>query len=223
MRESPTAPIPLASKPDGSLPDVESFAGSLRKKLWITRGARYNASRRLQSKHNLSISTISYLSAYVLVLAALPFLGVFDFNALQRGALNVATFALSLFILTLSLLEASRNYQGRATSLHNCANEISELYDELELALASGNALTAARLREISARYHEIIRRFQDNHEPVDNLLFRVEHPADFGIVRFESVRIRLLAWISLKIPYYLLKFVLPVAILVVLLLMKGG
>lgn len=51
--------------------DFDAFVTSLRKRIWITKGSRFNAARRLNNKYQFSLSSISILSVYGI---AIPFI-----------------------------------------------------------------------------------------------------------------------------------------------------
>ncbi len=158
------------------------FGQELAKKMWVTKGARYNTYRRCKTKSLWSILSIAILSIYVIGLRLAPYFLVF--NVKYLNILAFTTLLASLFILVLSLLEASKNYQLRAERLYNCANEITNVYNDL-LQLApynEENGHTPEQIQKISKRYASILRRYQENHDVIDFELFKAKNRADFQI-----------------------------------------
>ena len=193
---------------------VGSFVDNLDRKMWITKGARYNGSRRLLRKHNLSLSTIAFLSSYVLVGSVSQF--ILLLTPLQVTVINFATIAMAIFILTLSLLESSHNYQSKSRSLHDCANEISSLLETLGIyrVTLSEENLTQ-KVTEISKAYHDIIMRYGDNHEPIDNELFRAEHSKEFSSSYMFLTRKQLQLFFKNEFVYWLLIILLPIILII--------
>lgn len=138
----------------------------MEKNIWITKGARFNASRRLIRKHNASIMTISILSLYNIGIGIVPehFLSQFISDDWQ----SPLAVLLSVFILILSLLEVSHSYELKSDRLHRNAVAISEL-----------SSLEASEARK---KYDELIRECPENHSPVDDKKFRAEHPHEFNL-----------------------------------------
>lgn len=196
-----------------SQPDLNSFIDNLDRKMWITKGARYNGSRRLLRKHNLSLATIAFLSAYVLTASVSQF--TLPLTTQQLAVINFATIGMAIFILTLSLLESAHNYQSKSRSLHDCANEISSLLEKLNIAKVTlDDESLRGKVKEISKTYHDIIVRYGDNHEPIDNELFRAEHPKEFHSGQTFLLRKQVQLFLKNESVYWLLIILLPVSLI---------
>jgi hypothetical protein len=153
----------------------------LAKKIWVTKGARFNAHRRLTAKHHSFLAATAFMSVYVVFLQLIPIFLPADRVGVDEHILSLVTAFLAIAILVLSLLEHGRSYQLRAERLHKCGMELNDLYDELENRKNSG-AATPDVVDGISQRYHQALRSIPENHEPIDNLLFRAQHRSDFGM-----------------------------------------
>ena len=158
--------------------DLDKFASSLRQRIWITKGSRFNAARRLNNKYQFSLSSISILSVYGI---AIPFIQNTTNNPHCQKVNDIysaISVILSVFTLVISLLEGAKNYQIRAEKLHNNAVELSSLSRELEFLVVSksGEAEFIQEIGEISARYEKLIKQCPENHELEDYTLFMLQN-----------------------------------------------
>jgi VIT1/CCC1 family predicted Fe2+/Mn2+ transporter len=192
-----------------------NFMEELETKMWKTKGARYNAYRRLRNKHLWSARTISVLSIYAITVSLLQLFP--DIVAPEKQHIaTVAAVSFAIFILVLSILEQSENYLLRAEHLHRCANEISKLYDELHL-LVSGNReieKNELELRRISDAYHDTISRYDENHDWIDYLYFQAEHPHVFKLPPWRANLNKIYARMVAYGLYFALIVLLPIVAL---------
>ena len=153
--------------------DVD-FGKELSYQLWVTKGSRFHASRRLELKQRWSTYTIAALALYAITANLITVYGI-------AGQLNISTkiaFAssvMSIFILILSLLEGARQYNLKASHYHDCAREISKLYRRLrQLRTGPGGPLTPEILTDLTEQYEAILDRFE-NHEDIDYYLLQAK------------------------------------------------
>ncbi|WP_321531815.1 SLATT domain-containing protein [uncultured Desulfuromonas sp.] len=149
----------------------------LDKTMWITKHSRYNASDRLRRKHSISIYTISILSIYALVLTLLEKYG---FQVSNCNIYEFSSVLLALFILVLSLTEASKNYMVSSERLFVCGNNIRDLLDELK-KFNNGSETDVAGIEALSSRYSHVLKACGENHETIDYDLLRAQRPKDFN------------------------------------------
>jgi len=181
---------------DKSLPPA-SFGNDLLRKIWITKGSRLNAYRRLSANHRGSIHAISFLSAYLLI-ASLP--DALSFLGLQSSLSPYSSLifpSLSMLILVLSILEAGQDYQIKAEHLHTCSLQLHELHDRICLALRENNSkkLRVTTLETANHDYNLILKSFSENHEPTDFEYFQSQHSHDFNI-RWPKTMIFRMRWL---------------------------
>lgn len=160
----------------------EKLCDILSKKMWVTKGSRFNAYRRLKKKASLSTATISFLSVYAIVISMMPY---FKCTTAQNSNINnFFVFILSLIILIISLLEYSKDYSTRAERLYVCSNEITHLLNELNYYMSKSinDDELNEKSNEISNKYDLILKRCSENHDPVDYRLFQTDNPADYPI-----------------------------------------
>lgn len=156
--------------------ELKDYVEKLDGKIWRTKGARFNAYRRLKRKHYASLFAITFLSFYALVITIANGM---DYKIIQisENAFSAINISLSIFILILSTLEIAKNYQSDSENLHRCAIQLNKVYEQLELAKIK---YTENEIKEIASSYHNIIASYSQNHEPLDDILFKFEHPHIF-------------------------------------------
>ena len=153
---------------EGNTPEVNRFGQDLYRKIWVTRGARFNAHQRLSSKHNWSIAAVSFLSSYVIILTLIQYRPIFSLTIQQNDIISIAAIIIAIFIIVLTLLESSKSHEKKALEFHTCARDISPLYIRIQqiLSIPPGNQTDAVaeELREIAQKYEEILNRCPENH-----------------------------------------------------------
>jgi hypothetical protein len=145
--------------------------------MWITKHSRYNASDRLRRKHSLSIYTIAILSIYVLILTLFEKYG---FQVENCDLYEFSSVLLALFILVLSLTEASKNYMVSSERLFVCGNDIRDLLDELK-KYSKASEKDATSIESLSVKYSHILKGCGENHETIDFDLLRAQRPKYFN------------------------------------------
>jgi hypothetical protein len=181
----------------------KNFAEELNYKLWVTKGARFNASSRCKRLHQLSNNTAGYLSAYLIIISIVNIYEVPFFTKLPNNYLAFGITALSILILVFTQIEASKNFLIASEKYHLCALEISEIYDELRMLKSNNTVLTSAQLRPISEKYQILLKKYE-NHEHIDLLLFTTTKPKYFELSKFDCIWIRLSNWFHSSMKYHL-------------------
>jgi hypothetical protein len=149
------------------------YCDDLLQRMRITRGARYNAYRRLKKKHDLSKATIAFLSSYTLIINSLKFASFIHLKPYQYNYISFFTIVISVFILALSLLDSSKDYKTNADRLYISAIEIENLYNELKKSMATSMSQKSRErlFNAISSAYGRILHLYQVNHELIDYYL----------------------------------------------------
>jgi hypothetical protein len=186
----------------------------LAKRIWITKGARFAAHRRLAAMHAWSTAAIAILSAYLLIATIVISSSAVMLSEHQRDLLDLGVTGVALLVLVLSLLEGGRNYLVRAERLHDCAVELGAL--EQRVILAGHNPEPHQRLAAssvLSEEYHRLLTRCRENHDPLDNQCFRCDHAVVFPCSRWTLLKARgTLMWRS-RGPFALAIILPPVAL----------
>lgn len=161
------------------------YIQSLRRRMWITQGSRFNASRRLNSKYQYSIYSISILSIYGISIPILQSMTILNKCSQINNIYSVISIILSISILILSLLDSSQNYQVKAERLLNNATSIKRLIHELDYELANKDLKTLddiPQVRNIDDRYCLCLEKCVENHEIDDYYLFMIQNYNEFNI-----------------------------------------
>lgn len=154
----------------------KDFEVELNYKLWSTKGARFTASHRSETLHRLSGQTVGYLSAYLIIVGLVNIYHLpFWMFTLSDNQVNFASMAFSVLILLFSQLESSENFSLKSDRYHNCALDISELYDKLRYVKTYENNNPDKKdiLKKISVDYDKILKR-NENHKPIDYSKFQL-------------------------------------------------
>jgi len=147
---------------------TNSLLDELRTKIWKTKGARFNASRRLQARKVWGGYLVSAFSIYILAI------GIFSLTETHTSTiLNLSSIIGSLLILVFSLHEGSLNAEQKAERHHVCARELTALYDRVTLQIRLSDV---SKAQELTEEYARIIERSPENHDLIDYDLFRTEH-----------------------------------------------
>ncbi len=198
------------------------FGHELERRIWITRGSRFNAHQRLMCKQSWSVAAISLLSLYVIAFTLLQFFPALSLTSKQINVISFSAIVLSLFILVIRLLESSKSYQIKAMQFHKCASELSLLYDKIHQILDNADNNTSKLLTEISIEYATILDKCPENHDVVDFDDFKIQHRQEFKLGVIDRIWFPFIGWIKSYSPYLLLIIVPPVVIIILLFLLQG-
>ncbi len=186
----------------------KSFLEELNYKIWSTKGARFEADKRLTIIAKMSNISLSILSAY-LIIASL--ISVYNIHSdIKIELINYVVTALSIILLVLSQYENSQNYSLRAKDFHNCGLELSSLYNQLRLFKTLSPNSSEIEKKEfaikLSQDYQNILAKYE-NHLSIDYNNFKLAHQEYFKnvkqderfLIKFKSFRLRYF-WYSLII-----------------------
>ncbi len=90
-------------------------------KIWSTRGARFNASKRLLAKDNLSNRAIAFLTAYLIIFGLLSVYQISNRQLFNEKIIAFGSTTVSILLLTFSQMDAAQDYKMRAHMYHDCA------------------------------------------------------------------------------------------------------
>jgi hypothetical protein len=146
--------------------------------LWKTSGARFLAAARLSRRDRLATFSIALLSV---VAVAVGLLEPHVSTAAHRIGLSavVISVTMSVFILTISLMEGSAQSAVQANKLHESGTRIAEVRRELQDLLARSreeNAPNWAQYENLRRSYETLLRECPCNHQSIDFKRFEVNH-----------------------------------------------
>jgi hypothetical protein len=198
----------------------ENYVSAFRRKIWITKGTRFNAHHRIMCKHTYSSATLAFCSTYVLLVSILGYLPLNSLNAFKHDVLSFSAIGLSIFILALSLLEASKSYQINAKAFHECGRKLSNLYDRFEILTnieqpnLSQSEFTS-QFKEMSREYDAILDQCQENHSSIDLKIFRLQHQDEFKTTYISRMAIMSEYYVLTFFPYLALIVIPPILVTV--------
>lgn len=191
------------------------FGEELNYKLWITKGARFNASQRNYTLNKLSSRSIGYLSAYLIIIGVINVydISIFGYSFTDKE-IGFITTSISVLILLFSQLESSENFLLKAERYHLCSLEISELYNEHRLCKHKklNEEEEVKVLSRINTKYEELLKKY-DNHAPIDYEIFMCSKSEYFKVKGFRSLYIKLKYYFQVKFVYHCLIY-MPVLII---------
>jgi hypothetical protein len=151
----------------------------------VTKGSRFNASKRLEGRERRMALLIALASALVI---ALTFMSTaYRLPPVVVSDLNVVTMVASVLILAVSLIQYSNNDAVNAEQHHRCGLEINELRGQLQ---AMQEPVSEEDLGEFARRYAHILDKYSVNHDPVDYDRYRIDHLHMFKLSLFERLLI---------------------------------
>lgn len=149
---------------------LESEREKMVREMGVTKGCRFNASKRLQNAEKRRTITIAGASIFVIVLSLLPVM--FPVPELLNNFLTLLAVGFSIIILVASTLQASDSDAVKADQLHRCSLEINAIRYELRAA----EPLDESTLKSYGKRYQDILQRYTVNHDDVDFEKYKLEH-----------------------------------------------
>lgn len=148
------------------------------KKIWISKGCRFIAHRRLKARNHASQLVVSFFSVAVIA-ASVAILIVSPEQKKLSDLVTVLAINASVFILVLSNLEFAKNYSVDAERMLRGAQVLSKIHDELELSIKT-TFINQEELEKFVNRYNRVLLDFEANHEDIDYLYFQAIHPKHF-------------------------------------------
>lgn len=158
----------------------KSFLEELNYKIWSTKGARFEADKRLTIISKMSNISLSILSAYLIIAGLISVYNIH--SALNLDLINYVVTALSIILLVLSQHENSQNYNLRAKDFHNCGLELSVLYNKLRAFKTLENPTEEDKnsfAKKLAKEYQAILSKYE-NHIAIDYDNFKASHTEYF-------------------------------------------
>lgn len=178
---------------------ADDALSKLARRVWITKGARLNAYRRLELQQRWSTVAVGGLSIFLVGLSCYS-LARGQAAASAHPNLGWASVVASVLVLVFSLIEGEQNYRLKADRLHRCAMDLLNLELRLDVALEAADR-GAGAIAGWSTEYTNIITKCPENHLPADDSYFRATRGADFSAGWWSRIWWRLAWWARLA-PY---------------------
>ncbi len=185
-------------------------------KLWVTKGARFSAAKRLEEMDDASTKSLTLLSAYLIIIGLLPVFFPSWNERVPSRLLGIGTVGISILMLVYSMIESSRKYAVKAYRFHECALKIGRLYDALRQAKGIDSERTKdGELQRITKKYERTLECYE-NHQPIDFDVFQTQKPDYFKLSRFRIFKIKARSYYHTNFRYHAM-IVLPPLVLVFL------
>jgi len=181
--------------------DIERYKKSLDDKLWRTKGARFNAHRRLARKQSLVVFVTSASSIHLISLSIFQISGFFCLTELQSYLLSLTSIIVSIVILVYGLIEGGKNYGLLSEVHHRCGLDIDRLYKQIFLSD------TVYELKKLSREYDNLLEKHSTNHNEIDDLYFQSCHPKEFPCLNYPK-------WVHFRFNYKDFSFAFLVVII---------
>lgn len=198
----------------------KTFLEELNYKIWTTKGSRFNANKRLLLISKLSNLSNSILSVYLIAIGLLSVYNIYNGQSSNENLIAYSITCLSIILLVFGQIENAKDYGVKAKEYHNCGLELSKLYNELRIfkTLNSNNSIEEIKMftLKISDDYQRILER-HENHEPIDNDLFKSKSAKYFELKKWDVFKIKVDYYFKTSFSYHLIILLPPVIILAII------
>lgn len=126
--------------------------------MWVSKGCRFIAHRRLRERNHASQLVISLFSIGVIA-ASISLLVVSPDSKKLSDFISILAINASIFILVLSNLEFAKNYSVEAERMLRGAQLLSKMHDDLELNINQGS-IAKETLALIIEHYNQVLMDF---------------------------------------------------------------
>ncbi|TWX71400.1 SLATT domain-containing protein [Colwellia sp. C1TZA3] len=149
---------------------------SLNNRIWRTKGARFNAYRRLEKKNSALTFITAFSSIHLLAIAILQLSNLVTLSDDQSKLLNFISITISIIILAYSLFEGGKEHGLKSERHHLCGIELDRCYSKLQ-HITEGDTSELIKLTE---DYNDVTEKYLLNHDTVDDEFFQLQYPSDF-------------------------------------------
>lgn len=184
-----------------------NFEVELNYKLWITKGTRFKASERCEELDARYNRVVGWVSSYLIIFSVLTLCEI-PFFTLSENCGTFISISLSILILVFSQFAYAKNYSVRARNYHECALEISKLYNELR-SLKMNPKHNMSDVNNIKDKYEKVLDRY-DNHLPIDLTMFQLQKKEYFKISILHKVYCNIRYFFLVRFIYYFCVYGLP-------------
>lgn len=146
--------------------EIDNKFFELNRRVKLTSKARYNASRRLTLKNNLSQWTLALLSVSLILISLVSASNIIiKFDAKYVDIMQII---FAVLVLTYSLLLATGDYSARSVKIHRCGMELGRLARKIKPYEGCKNE--NEKYDEFANDYYNCLEKYE-NHENVDYLV----------------------------------------------------
>src|SRR6266853_3069912 len=157
-------------------------AFDLQIRIWRTRGARFNASRRLKIRDRISTYTLTYLGICAALLPVVQRFYGLPVHSEIDNHYSVLGIVLGIGVIILSLLEGQGQFAVRSEKLDRNAIRLGNVAASFRRNLIAAGGDEAKQLKaieECQKDYEKEIEVCSENHDRADDRLFLAQHRSD--------------------------------------------
>lgn len=195
----------------------KDFLEELKHKIWSTKGTRFHADIRNKTTAKYSNLGLTFLSAYLIIFGFLSVYNLYNEEEYSPNLLAFAITATSIFLLIFSVFENTQSYLVKAKNFHDCALDLADVYNELQNYKSYETEASEKEKMQfcfkLQEKYQIILRKYE-NHEPIDNKMFKLSYPDYYTIKWHEYITVPLTYFVITKLIYLLLMIVPGIIIL---------
>jgi SMODS and SLOG-associating 2TM effector domain family 5 len=175
----------------------KTFAEDLDFKIWATKGTKFIAHERLSIVYKLSNTSLSYLTAYLVIINLIPLFEITK-HLLSTDFISFFTTVLSILVLVFGQIESSSEYNLKALQQHECGRLLSKLHLELSHINLSDETAPDKQehYKQISMRYADILDSFP-NHNIIDYDTFKARNQSKYKVSDTDKWKIRIRYYFS--------------------------
>lgn len=183
LQQESVAQIPANEIADAALPNpiaananaVEPLYQLAEKRLnymYLTKGSRFEASRRHKKAGRTSTLAIVILSTYIFGISVISLTYKNEINSDWESILKSVSLIMSFFVVAFSLLQSSHRHDLRSELFLKCAQAIDDIWTNLYRDKKLAN-LSPAKIKSYDDEYRRVVANFPDNHSDIDFEIFR--------------------------------------------------
>ncbi len=198
----------------------KTFLEELNYKIWSTKGSRFNANKRVVQVSKLSNFCNSILSVYLIAIGLLSVYNIYNEKLYSENLIAYSITCLSILLLVFGQIENAKEYSSKAKEYHNCGLELSSLYNELRIfkTLKENTTLEdKLKFAQKTANDYQRILEKHENHEPIDNELFKSKTAAYHNLNWFDVNKIKIEYYIRTNLLYHILIVFPPIIIFILI------
>jgi hypothetical protein len=181
--EQPPTQIPVApaaqadalSEPpakDASIEPIYELAQKRLNSMYLTKGSRFEASRRHKKSNRTATLSIVILSTYIFAISVISLTYKSEISSDWKSILQSVSLIMSFQVVALSLFQSGQRHDLRSELFLKCAQSIDEIWANL-CRDAKLRQLTPEKMRDYDDQYRRVVTSYADNHSDIDFHIFR--------------------------------------------------
>jgi hypothetical protein len=149
----------------------------LKRKAGITKSAQFAAAKRIEKLSIVSVVAISVIATLSIGIGAISIIFSDRLDADYIKILGVASILVSIYIIFISVLVASRAYDRKSFLLAASARRISEVINDINCIAEKD--YTIQSVKKFHRRYNQILSDFESDHDDIDFRFASIEYHQD--------------------------------------------